>query len=90
MQDSSVELFTVEEVATRFRVKPRTVYRWLKSGVMEGIRTPGGQHRITGEAVRQEFERRVVNEPEPVVPDVSRCRPENGYHATPHSGCPLR
>lgn len=64
MQDSSVELFTVEEVASRFRVKPRTVYRWLKSGQMVGIRTPGGQHRITGEAVRAEFERRVINEPE--------------------------
>lgn len=64
MQDSSVELFTVEEVASRFRVKTRTVYRWLKSERMKGIRTPGGQWRITGEAVREEFERRVVNEPE--------------------------
>lgn len=63
MQDSSVErLLTVEEVADRFRVKPRTVYRWLKSGQIKGIRTPGGQHRITAEAVREEFERRVINE----------------------------
>lgn len=65
MQDSSVELYTVEEVAARFRVKSRTVYRWLKSGRMEGIRTPGGQHRIPGEEVRKEFERRVENEPAP-------------------------
>lgn len=67
MQES-VELFTVEEVAARFRVKPRTVYRWLKAGRMSGIRTPGGQHRITGEAVRLEFESRVVNEPEVNTP----------------------
>ena len=68
MQDSSVEMFTVEEVATRFRVKPRTVYRWLKSGRMQGIRTPGGQHRILGESVRAEFESRVLNEPEVNTP----------------------
>lgn len=67
MQES-VELFTVEEVAARFRVRPRTVYRWLKAGRMAGIRTPGGQHRITGEAVRQEFESRVLNEPEVDTP----------------------
>ena len=68
MQDSSVELFTVEEVADRFRVKTRTVYRWLKSKRMKGIRTPGGQWRISGEAVRAEFESRVVNEPDPNTP----------------------
>lgn len=60
----TVELFTVEEVATRFRVKPRTVYRWIKSGRMPAIKTPGDQWRIPGEAVRQEFESQVINEPE--------------------------
>lgn len=60
-----VELFTVKEVAEKFRVKPRTVYRWLKSGRMQGIETPGGQHRIPGEEVRREFAKRVVNEPDP-------------------------
>lgn len=61
--DVSTELFTVEEVAEKFRVKPRTVYRWLKAGRMKGIRTPGNQHRIPGEEVRREFERQVINEP---------------------------
>jgi len=63
VRDVTVELFTVEEVAEKFRVKPRTVYRWLKSGRMKGIKTPGGQHRIPGEEVRREFESQVINEP---------------------------
>lgn len=61
----AVEMFTVEEVAAKFRVRPRTVYRWLKEGRMAGIKTPGGQHRIPGEVVLREFESRVVNEPPP-------------------------
>lgn len=60
----AVELYTVKEVAAKFRVKPRTVYRWLKSGRMPAIETPGGQWRITGEAVNAEFQSRVENEPE--------------------------
>ena len=59
------ELLTVEEVAEAFKVKPRTVYRWLKSGRMYGIKTPGGQHRVPAESVRAEFESRLVNEPDP-------------------------
>jgi excisionase family DNA binding protein len=55
---------TVDEVADLFKVKPRTVYRWLKSGQMKGIKTPGGQHRIPAESVRAEFESRLV-EPDP-------------------------
>lgn len=64
-EDETVELFTVKEVAERFRVKPRTVYRWLKEERMKGITTPGGQHRIPGESVRQLWESMVENEPEP-------------------------
>ena len=60
----AVELYTVKEVAARLRVKPRTVYRWLKSGRMKGIETPGGQHRIPGEELRREWESRLENEPE--------------------------
>ena len=60
----AVELFTVKEVAEKLRVKPRTVYRWLKSGRMKAILTPGGQHRIPGEDLRQEWAARLVNEPE--------------------------
>lgn len=63
--DLVVELFTVKEVAAKFRVKPRTVYRWLKSEAMHGIETPGGQHRIPGEEVNRMFAERVVNEPDP-------------------------
>lgn len=59
---TTVELFTVKEVAAKFRVKPRTVYRWLKAGRMSAITTPGGHLRISGEEVFQEFQRQVEDE----------------------------
>lgn len=62
--ETGVELFTVKEVADKFRVKPRTVYRWLKAGRMSAIPTPGGHLRIPGDQVMQEFERQTVNEPD--------------------------
>ena len=64
MDPVTTELFTVEEVAARFRVRPRTVYRWLRAGRMESIRTPGGQYRIPGQAVFRELESRVIEDPE--------------------------
>lgn len=60
----TVELYTAKEVAEKLRVKPRTVYRWLKSGRMRAITTPGGQHRIPGEELRQEWASRLINEPD--------------------------
>lgn len=65
----AVELFTVKEVAEKLRVKPRTVYRWLKSGRMTGIETPGGQHRIPGEELRREWASRLVSEAEQNTPE---------------------
>ncbi len=59
----TTELFTVQEVAARFRVKPRTVYRWIRDGRLNSIPTPGGQHRISGEEVRSLFAG-MVEEPE--------------------------
>jgi predicted site-specific integrase-resolvase len=29
-----------------FRVDPKTVSRWVKTGRVAGVRTPGGQHRL--------------------------------------------
>lgn len=52
----STEMYTAEEVAQRFIVDKRTVYRWLKAGTLRGIRTPGGHHRIPGSEIMRLFE----------------------------------
>jgi excisionase family DNA binding protein len=36
-------LLTAKEVATVFRVDPRTVQRWAKNGDLEAVPTPGGR-----------------------------------------------
>lgn len=46
-------LLTPAEVASLFRVDPKTVTRWCAAGRMSRIRTPGGHTRIrTSEALR--------------------------------------
>lgn len=39
------ELLTPSEVAKLFRVDPKTVTRWAKSGKLSAIRTLGGHRR---------------------------------------------
>jgi excisionase family DNA binding protein len=38
-------LLTPQEVAIRFRVDPKTVSRWAKTGKLKSIRTLGGHRR---------------------------------------------
>lgn len=47
------ELYFPEEVATRLRVNPETVYRWLRAGTLHGIKLGGGRKlwRISSEAL---------------------------------------
>ncbi len=40
-----VELYTPAEVATLFRVDPKTVTRWAKAGKLTALRTLGGHRR---------------------------------------------
>jgi excisionase family DNA binding protein len=47
-----VRLLTPGEVATLFRVDPKTVTRWAKAGKLDSIRTPGGHRRFRDEDVR--------------------------------------
>ena len=47
-------LLTPAEVATMFRVDPKTVTRWAQQGKIRSIRTLGG-HRRYSEAEIQEF-----------------------------------
>ena len=45
-------LLTPAEVATMFRVDPKTVTRWAASGRITSIRTPGGHRRFRESEVR--------------------------------------
>lgn len=39
-------LLTPDEVAARFKVRPRTVTRWAVEGKLSSIRTPGNHRRF--------------------------------------------
>ncbi|WP_149264241.1 BldC family transcriptional regulator [Actinomadura sp. K4S16] len=45
------ELLTPAEVATMFRVDPKTVTRWAKAGKLTSIRTLGGHRRYRKDEV---------------------------------------
>jgi excisionase family DNA binding protein len=45
-------LMTPSEVATAFRVDPKTVTRWAKAGKLTSIRTLGGHRRYRESEVR--------------------------------------
>jgi len=45
--DKSVrEAISVTELTTKLGVRRKTVYRWLKAGLVNGFRLPGGHYRI--------------------------------------------
>lgn len=46
------ELLTPSEVAAMFRVNPKTVTRWARSGKISAIRTLGGHRRFKASEVR--------------------------------------
>ena len=46
------QLLTPSEVATLFRVDPKTVTRWAKAGKLTSIRTLGGHRRYRESEVR--------------------------------------
>ncbi len=46
-------LLTPSEVATLFRVDPKTVTRWAKAGKISAIRTLGGHRRFREDEVLQ-------------------------------------
>jgi excisionase family DNA binding protein len=47
------ELLTPAEVAALFRVNPKTVTRWARSGKISAIRTLGGHRRFRAAEVRK-------------------------------------
>ena len=50
---SGERLLTPAEVATLFRVDPKTVTRWAKAGKLSSIRTLGGHRRYWETEVRR-------------------------------------
>ncbi|CAN5865242.1 hypothetical protein BH24ACT3_BH24ACT3_07560 [soil metagenome] len=46
-------LLTPSEVAALFRVNPKTVTRWARSGKLTAIRTLGGHRRFRASEVRR-------------------------------------
>jgi excisionase family DNA binding protein len=50
-------LLSPAEVAALFRVTPKTVTRWEKSGQLRAIRTPGGHRRFEAAEVAAFVER---------------------------------
>ncbi|APU12571.1 excisionase family DNA binding protein [Actinoalloteichus hoggarensis] len=51
-QYSAERLLTPGEVATMFRVDPKTVTRWATAGRIGSIRTPGGHRRFRESEVK--------------------------------------
>lgn len=51
------DLLTPAEVATLFRVSPKTVTRWARSGKLTALRTLGGHRRFRSSEVRDLLER---------------------------------
>lgn len=41
------DLMTPAEVAEAFRIDPKTVTRWARTGKLTSIRTPGGHRRYS-------------------------------------------
>ncbi len=50
---SNDELLTPTEVATLFRVDPKTVARWAEAGKLSTVRTLGGHHRYRANEIRK-------------------------------------
>lgn len=62
MRDSheSHDLLTPTEVAELFRVNPKTVTRWAKSGKISSIRTLGGHRRFSATEILRHLEEQRV------------------------------
>ena len=52
IQDNAEKLLTPAEVASMFRVDPKTVTRWAKAGKLSSIRTLGGHRRYREAEIR--------------------------------------
>ena len=68
--DGAEHLLTPGEVASLFRVDPKTVTRWASAGRIGSIRTPGGHRRFRESEVRSMLASLTS---EALVPTTPRC-----------------
>ena len=62
---TTTEVLTTAEVAERFRVGQRTVYRWIQNGRLDAFQTPGGHWRVKVDSVMELFRSMMREEPQP-------------------------
>jgi len=68
-------LLTPGEVASLFRVDPKTVTRWAAAGRIGSIRTPGGHRRFRESEVRALLRGELADVPEQASPPATE-RPD--------------
>ena len=74
MADARERLLTPGEVASLFRVDPKTVTRWAAAGRIGSIRTPGGHRRFRESEVRALLRGEISMD---VEPPIQRVAPED-------------
>jgi excisionase family DNA binding protein len=80
--ESRERLLTPGEVATLFRVDPKTVTRWAAAGRIGSIRTPGGHRRFRESEVRALLRGELAGEgAESVDAPIQRPAPETELRA---------
>ncbi|MGH3620453.1 MAG: BldC family transcriptional regulator [Sciscionella sp.] len=65
-QQVGERLLTPGEVASLFRVDPKTVTRWATAGRIGSIRTPGGHRRFRESEVRSLLDELTTDASDPV------------------------
>jgi excisionase family DNA binding protein len=68
MVEARDRLLTPGEVASLFRVDPKTVTRWAAAGRINSIRTPGGHRRFRESEIRELLRHDGSNVPTQVNP----------------------
>src|SRR5581483_10678593 len=66
--ESRDRLLTPGEVASLFRVDPKTVTRWAAAGRINSIRTPGGHRRFRESEIRELLRQDGSTKPAAAVP----------------------
>jgi excisionase family DNA binding protein len=80
MVEARDRLLTPGEVASLFRVDPKTVTRWAAAGRINSIRTPGGHRRFRESEIRELLRHDGSNVPAQTVPAPS---PRGALEDTP-------
>jgi excisionase family DNA binding protein len=70
--ESRDRLLTPGEVASLFRVDPKTVTRWAAAGRINSIRTPGGHRRFRESEIRALLRQDSNAEPATATPPAQR------------------